>query len=133
MVQPALPQEILKQGNAAMHFKLIIAFVEDTVTDAVIEAAREAGATGSTVINQARGEGVEKSRTFLGLSLDTQRDVVLLLVEEHLSRHILETISVAGSFDEKSGTGIAFQIDVEDAVGVSHQIRELSHVVEEEI
>ena len=116
-----------------MHFKLIIAFVEDSVTEDVIEASRKAGATGSTVINQARGEGVEQSRTFLGLSLDTQRDVVLLLVEEHLSRHILETIAIAGRFDEKSGTGIAFQIDVEDAVGVSHQIRELSHVVEEEI
>jgi len=116
-----------------MHFKLIIAFVEDAVTDNVIEAARKAGATGSTVINQARGEGVQQSRTFLGLSLDTQRDVVLLLVEEHLSRQILETIAVAGRFDEKSGTGIAFQIDVEDAVGVNHQIRELSHVVEEEI
>ncbi len=116
-----------------MRFKLIIALVEDSVTDAVIEAAREAGATGSTVINQARGEGVEKSKTFLGLSLDTQRDVVLLLVEEHLSRMILETIAGAGQFDDKSGSGIAFQIDVEDAVGVSHQIEELTHVVEEEI
>jgi hypothetical protein len=116
-----------------MHFKLIIAFVEDTVTDAVLEAARTAGATGSTVINQARGEGVEQTRTFLGLTLDTQRDVVLLLVEEHLSRTILETIASAGRFDEKSGSGIALQVDVEDAVGVTHQIRELSSVVEDEI
>jgi nitrogen regulatory protein PII len=116
-----------------MHFKLIIAFVEDRVTDDVLEAARKAGATGSTVINQARGEGVEQSRTFLGLSLDTQRDVALLLVEEHLSRRVLETIAEAGQFDEKSGTGIAIQLDVEDAIGVSHQIRELSHVVEEEL
>ena len=116
-----------------MHFKLIIAFVEDTVTDPVLEAARQAGATGSTVINQARGEGVEKCRTFLGLTLDTQRDVLLFLVEEHLSRAILETIAQAGRFDERSGSGIAFQLDVEDAVGVSHQIRELSSVVEEEI
>lgn len=116
-----------------MHFKLIIAFLEDRVTDDVLEAARKAGATGSTVINQARGEGVEQSRTFLGLSLDTQRDVALLLVEEHLSRRVLETISEAGRFDEESGTGIAIQIDVEDAIGVSHQIRELSHVVEEEL
>jgi hypothetical protein len=116
-----------------MHFKLILAFVEDTVTDAVIEAARLAGATGSTVINQARGEGVEKTQTFLGLSLDTQRDVVLLLVEEHLSRQILEKISEAGRFDQKSGSGIALQLDVEDAVGVNHQIRELSSMVESEI
>lgn len=116
-----------------MHFKLIVAFIEDSVTDAVLEAARKAGATGSTVINQARGEGVEKSRTFFGLSLDTQRDMVLLLVEEHLSRSILETIAKVGDFDKKSGSGIAFQLDVEDAVGVSHQIRELTSVVEEEL
>ncbi len=116
-----------------MHFKLIIAFVEDSVTDDVLESARRAGATGSTVINQARGEGVEKSRTFFGLTLDTQRDVLLLLVEEHLSRRVLETIAEAGHFDEKSGSGIAFQVDVEDAVGVSHQIRELSSKVENEL
>lgn len=29
-----------------MHFKLIICFVEDGKTDAVMKAAREAGATG---------------------------------------------------------------------------------------
>ena len=59
--------------------------------------------------------------------------MVLLLVEEHLSRPILETIAEVGEFDEKPGTGIAFQIDVEDAVGVSHQIEELTSVVEEEL
>jgi nitrogen regulatory protein PII len=116
-----------------MHFKLIITLVEDSKTNSVLDAAREAGATGSTVINQARGEGVQKTRTFFGLNLETQRDVVLLLVEEHLSRTILETIAKVGQFDEKPGTGIAFQIDVEDAVGVSHQIRELSSKVEEEL
>ena len=116
-----------------MHFKLIVALVQDSETHAVLEASRNAGATGSTVINQARGEGVEKSKTFFGLTLETQRDVILLLVEEHLSRTILETIARAGRFDEKPGSGIAFQIDVEDAVGISHQIRKLSQVVQEEI
>jgi nitrogen regulatory protein PII len=116
-----------------MHFKLIIALVEDSTTEKVLEAARAAGATGSTVINHARGEGIEQSKTFLGLTLDTQRDVLLLLVEEHLSRSILEKISEAGEFDNQSGSGIAFQIDIEDAVGVSHQIASLSQVVEEEL
>ncbi|MGD2082602.1 MAG: P-II family nitrogen regulator [Chromatiales bacterium] len=116
-----------------MHFKLIIALVEDNQTNAVLEAAREAGAKGSTIINQARGEGVKKTKTFFGLNLETQRDAVILLVEEHLSRAVLEKISEVCRFDEEPGTGIAFQIDVEDAVGVSHQIKELSSVVEEEI
>ncbi len=116
-----------------MHFKLIIALVQDDLTDTVLEAARREGATGSTLINQARGEGAEQARTFFGLNLETQRDVLLLLVEEHLSRHILETIAEIGAFDEKSGAGIALQIDVEDALGVNRQIRMLSSVVEDEI
>ena len=116
-----------------MHFKLLIALVEDNKTEPVLEAARNAGATGSTVINQARGEGLEKSKTFFGLNLETQRDMILFLVEEHLSRHILETIAEVGEFEEKPGTGIAFQIDVEDAVGVSHQIEQLASIVEEEL
>ena len=114
-----------------MRFKLIIAFVNDDVTDAVLEASRDAGATGATVINNARGEGIKQAKTFFGLTLETQRDVLLLLVEEHLSREILETISNVGKFDDSPGTGIAFQIDVEDAVGVSHQIKELSETIEE--
>jgi nitrogen regulatory protein PII len=116
-----------------MHFKLIIALVERAETEAVLEAARTAGSTGSTVISQARGEGAEQQKTFFGLNLETQRDVVLLLVEEHLARSILETIAEVGQFEERTGCGIAFQVDVEDAVGISHQIRMLSEKVQEEI
>ncbi len=116
-----------------MHFKLLIAFVDDSKTDKVMDAAREAGATGATVINNARGEGLQQTKTFFGLSLETQRDVILFLVEEHLSRHILEKICDIGEFDTSPGTGIAIQIDVEDAVGVAHQIEKLTDIVEEEL
>ncbi len=116
-----------------MHFKLIIALTEDTVTDKIVDAAREKGATGSTVITSARGEGIKTAKTFLGLSLETQRDVTLLLVEEHLTRDILESISKAGNFDDSPGSGIAFTIDVDDAVGVSHQVSQLCELVEEEL
>jgi len=116
-----------------MHFKMIVVFVEDDKTDRVMDAARKAGATGATVINNARGEGLKKSKTFFGLSLETQRDVILMLVEEHLSRHILEEVGKAGDFEDEPGTGIAFQLDVEDAVGVSHQIQKLSHTVEDKL
>lgn len=104
-----------------MRFKLIVVFVEDDLTEAVAEAAREAGATGCTRIYSASGEGAEEATTFFGLTLETQRDVLLMLVEEHWARHILEAIGKAGRFDETPGTGIAFQIDVEDAIGVAHQ------------
>jgi len=116
-----------------MHFKLLIALVEDSKTDAVIDAARKAGATGTTVISNASGDGIEERKTFFGLTLETQRDVLLMLVEEHLSRHILETIKEAGEFDTRSGAGIAFQIDVEDVVGITHQMESLTEKVEDKI
>ena len=114
-----------------MHFKMIIVFVEDRKTDAVMDAARDSGATGATVIHNARGEGLKVSKTFFGLSLETQRDVILFLVEEHLSRQILEEINRAGELDAEPGTGIAFQVDVEDAVGIVEQAQKISHEVED--
>ena len=55
-----------------MHFKLIVAFVDDRDTQKVMEAAREAGATGITVVSSARGEGIKPAKTFLGLSLEVE-------------------------------------------------------------
>ena len=116
-----------------MHFKLIMVFVEDRKTDAVMRAARQSGATGCTVIHHARGEGLRKQASFLGMSLSAQRDVLLMLVEQHLSRRILEHIRDVGEFDVRPGTGIAVQLDVEDAVGIVRQAEELAGVVEGEL
>ena len=116
-----------------MHFKLIIIMAEDERTNAIIDAAREAGATGCTVLNQARGEGITPTKTFLGLTVDSQVEVILMLAEEHMSREIMERAAEAGEFDETPGTGIAFQIDVEDAIGVRHQIAALTEAVEDRL
>ncbi len=116
-----------------MHFKLIIIMSEDKRTEDVLNAARDAGATGCTVLNQARGEGITPTKTFLGLCIDCQVDVIMLLAEEHMSREIMERVAVAGEFDETPGTGIAFQVDVEDAIGVRHQIEALTEEVEERL
>ena len=105
-----------------MHFKLIIALVRDEKTDKIMDAARKAGATGATVLSQVRGEGIKASKTFFGLNLESQRDMLMFLVEEHMCRDILEVIAGTGEFESSPGSGIAFQINVEDAVGVSRQI-----------
>lgn len=116
-----------------MHFKLLIIVVEDERTQDILDAARKAGTTGCTVLNQARGEGIKPSKTFLGLSIDSQVDVILVLVEEHMSREVMERVAIAGEFDETPGTGIAFQVDVEDAIGVRHQIEVLTEAVEDRL
>lgn len=115
-----------------MHFKLLIAFVNESKTRKVIDMAKKQGATGVTIINHARGEGLRPCKTFLGLSLQVRYDVILFLVEQHRSREILEKIGETGEFDSAPGRGIAIQVDVEDALGMSHQIQELvvTHLLE---
>jgi len=116
-----------------MHFKLIIALVDDSKTAKVMDASREAGATGATVVGDARGEGLKPKKTFFGLTMEASRDMLLFIVEEHLSRKILERISEEAGFESKPGSGVAFQIDIEDAVGFGSQIDCLLDEVEEEL
>jgi nitrogen regulatory protein PII len=116
-----------------MRFKLLIALVDEKKTDKIMTAARHAGATGATIIGSARGEGLNPQKTFLGLSLDTHREMLMFLVEEHLSRKILEKIAEVGEFDSQQDQGVAFQMDVEDVVGLKKQIQTLMTEVEEEL
>ena len=57
----------------------------------------------------------------------------MMLVEANSAREILETINNVGAFDKKSHEGIAFQIDVEDAVGVMHQVDILNKNLKEDL
>ncbi len=116
-----------------MHFKLIIALVDDAKTASIMDAARRAGATGATIVGDARGEGLKPKKTFFGLTMEASRDMLLFIVEEHLSRRILECIADEAGFEDRPGSGVAFQIDVEDAVGLTSQISCLLSEVEDEL
>ena len=112
-----------------MRFKLILSSVKADITDRIVDAAKGAGATGATII-PARGTGIKEAKTFFGLSLEAQTDIVMLLVEEHLVVKIMDTIKKAGKF-HKPGTGIAFAIPVEHVVGLESQMETFKKEVRE--
>ena len=103
-----------------MKFKVVFAPLKTHKTDAVVDAAKMAGATGATII-PARGTGVREAKTFFGLTLEDQTDILLFLLEEHLVEPVLEAIKTAGEFD-KPGTGIAFVLPVDRVIGLESQI-----------
>ncbi len=103
-----------------MRFKVILALVNDDIQDEVIEAATKAGATGVTILN-ARGEGVHKQKSFFGLTMDAQRDMLLFLVEDFICDDILNAIYESGKLDE-NGNGIVFSLSVERALGLESQL-----------
>ncbi|MEA3467192.1 MAG: P-II family nitrogen regulator [Thermodesulfobacteriota bacterium] len=112
-----------------MLFKLILSSVKPDITDRLVDAAKEAGATGATII-PARGTGIREAKSFFGLSLEAQTDIIMLLVEEHRVAVILDTIKETGEF-HKPGTGIAFVLPVEHVVGLESQMERFKEEVRE--
>lgn len=112
-----------------MRFKMILSSVKPDITDRIVDAAKEAGATGATII-PARGTGIHEAKTFFGLTLEAQTDIIMFLVEEHLVSTLLDTISSSGEF-HKPGTGIAFVLPVESVVGLDSQMEKFKETVRE--
>ena len=99
--------------------KCIVAMVKPDLTDKVVDAAKVVGATGATIIDAA-GTGAREAKTFFGLSLDIRTEVILFLVREDAVAPVLDAIRDAGNFHEP-GTGIAFVLAVESAIGFESQ------------
>lgn len=104
-----------------MKLKLIMAFVKPHITDKVVDAMKEAGATGATII-PARGTGIHEAKSFFGLSIEDKTDMIVFLVEEHVVENLLEVVKTSGKFD-KPGTGIALVLPVEQIVGLDSQMQ----------
>ena len=121
-LKPPLLAPSREGHNRPMRMKLIVAAVADDKTDSVIEAARAGGATGATVVSRGRGEGLKPQKTFLGMDLAAQTDLLLFLVVEPQAREILERIRDAAHLDDEHGAGVAFQLAIEDVVGLTTQM-----------
>ncbi len=104
-----------------MQFKLIMAFVKPSITDTVIDAMKKEGATGATIV-PARGTGIHEAKSFFGLSIEAQTDILIFLVEEHVVENLIQVIQKAGKFDEP-GTGIAFVIPIDHIAGLESQMK----------
>lgn len=111
-----------------MQFKVILASVKSDITDKVVDAAKATGATGATIIH-ARGTGIREAKTFFGLSLEAQTDIIMFLLEERLVSQVLKTIGKVGEFD-KPGTGIAFVLPVDQVIGLESQIEKFKQEVD---
>lgn len=103
-----------------MDFKVILASVKPDYTDRVVDAGKAAGATGATII-PARGTGIREAKSFFGLTLETQTDIIMFLLGSHLVKPVIGAIQSAGEF-HKPGTGIAFVVPVDEVFGLESQL-----------
>ena len=96
--------------------ELIIIISNQGYNELVMDAAREAGAYGGTIVN-ARGTGMERAEKFLGISLASEKDMIFIVVKTAQRDRIMRNVMLKAGM-ETPAKAIAFSLPVSDTAGL---------------
>lgn len=98
--------ETMENGYSA-----VVAIVNQGFSEEVMNAARPMGASGGTVFHSRR-IGSEEAQKFWGISIQQEREVVLILVEREKKKEIMQAVNKAcGMQSEARGVVLSFPVD----------------------
>lgn len=97
-------------------YELLAAIVESGTADMVMTAARKAGAGGGTVIH-AKGTATEFTSKFFGVSIASEKDIILIVVKREDKTNIMRTIMTEAGIRSDAHTGL-ISLPVENVVGL---------------
>ncbi len=104
-----------KKEKKRMH-ELVIAVVDRKYTDAAIDAARAAGATGATVFH-TKSLNNEKAAQRIGTTVSQETDSVFFLTTLEYKAKIMEAVRDAAGLKTEGGA-VIFSLPVDDLVGI---------------
>ena len=94
----------------------LIAITNQGYTDTVMDAAREANASGGTVIH-AKGTGTERAEKFLGVSIAAEKEIIFIVVKTDQKNAIMQSIMSKAGTDTDART-IVFSLPVTSTAGM---------------
>ena len=97
-------------------FELVICIVNAGFSQNVVEAARKAGARGGTII-RARGSANPEAEEFFGVTIQPDKELVLILVPASIKDEVLTTVYKESGLSQE-GQGIAFSLPVERTTAI---------------
>ncbi|MBT8115891.1 MAG: hypothetical protein KJP04_10930 [Arenicella sp.] len=92
---------------------MITCVVQRGKADAVVKAAQDAGAQGATIY-YGYGSGVRERLGILGLAIDVEKEIIIILVADDQVDRIFERMYFAAELDVP-GAGIIYQTQLEKA------------------
>lgn len=107
---------IESRGAENTMYKVIYVIVDRGKAGSVIDSASKAGSSGGTIIN-ARGSGIHETNKVFAMDIEPEKELVLLLCEEHQTDLIVSSIREQAQID-KPGNGIIFVQNVNSAYGL---------------
>ncbi len=99
-------------------YHLIVCVTEEGYSDTVMDAAREAGASGGTII-RARGTAKEQAEKFFGVSLATEKEMLFIVATTDQRDPIMKNIVTKAGF-ETEAKSIVFSLPVDRIAGLRH-------------
>ena len=100
-----------------MKFSVLVAIVPEDREQDCVDAARDLGAGGITVLS-GRGISNAARKTFFGLTYDGSQSVLLMVLEKGLSLDVLKAIQKVIMPDGKDSQGMIFTVPLEHMGGI---------------
>lgn len=100
-------------------FEMILCIVNTGFSETVMDAAKEVGARGGTVIH-ARGTANKEAEQFFHITIQPDKEIVMILVPEQIKDDVLHAIYRSAGL-KTEGQGIAFSLPVDEVVGITAQ------------
>ncbi len=100
----------------AYEYQLVVCIVNSGFSDAVMDAARDAGAGGGTIL-AGRGTANKEAERFFGITVQPEKDMVMIVVPTAIKDAVMHALYKAVGLNTP-GQGIAFALPVECAVGM---------------
>ena len=97
-------------------YDLIVAILAEGYVDDAMEAARQAGAAGGTII-RSRSLSNAKAEQFIGISVHEETEILLILSKREGKLAIMDAISQSAGLKTEAG-GMLFSLPVDKTVGV---------------
>lgn len=95
---------------------LLVAICESGHAETVMDAARPAGARGGTVVH-AKGTAGELVKKFLGVSLATEKEMILILVSRRSRDDVMQAVMEKAGIHSPAHT-VLFALPVEHVAGL---------------
>lgn len=111
-------EEISQKGEGSM-FELAIIIVDRDKGEDIIDAAREGGASGATILH-GRGSGAHKEEKFFNLDIEPEKEVVFFVLEKSKTEAVLASLKKVIDFN-KPNSGIFFTTDLSAVNGLLEQ------------
>ena len=109
-----------KSPELNVSHELIICILNQGYTDDVMAAARSAGASGGTVLH-AKGTGADFARKFLGVSLASEKEILLIVAEAEDKSAIMKAITEKTGPQTPAGA-ISVSLPVTEVAGLRAKI-----------